>query len=153
MRPRLLVDTNLLVLLAVGSASVRLIETHRRTQAYSGEDFALLTRLVAGASNLVTTPHVLAETSNLSRQCAEPGRAAISLVLGRLVRAIAEIHVPGIDIVQTEHYARLGITDTALIRLQRDQLTLLTDDLDLYVQSVTVGLDAINFSHLRDRLA
>lgn len=146
----LLIDTNLLVLLVVGFASPSFIEGHRRTRAYTLDDFRLLRDLVAREEIVRTTPHVLAETSNLARQFAEPGRARISAVLAGLIGSSIEVHLPAQQVVQDPDFTKLGLTDAAVLLAQDGETTLLTDDLDLYVASVTRGLKAVNFSHLRD---
>ena len=64
---RVLLDTNLLVLLVVGLESRRFIAQHKRLTAYSSEDFDLLIDLLGrfGPAGWATTPSVLAEASNL----------------------------------------------------------------------------------------
>jgi hypothetical protein len=55
----ILVDSNLLVLLLVGSVNKRRILEFKRTQDFTIEDFETLSRLIAWFERLVTTPHVL----------------------------------------------------------------------------------------------
>ncbi|HEY7305310.1 MAG TPA: hypothetical protein VH601_14395 [Bryobacteraceae bacterium] len=62
----LLIDTNLLVLFAVGSVNRDRIETFKRTRRYTAEDFDLLLRVLGNWGVRYTTPHVLAEVSNLT---------------------------------------------------------------------------------------
>ncbi|KQT60112.1 hypothetical protein ASG52_18495 [Methylobacterium sp. Leaf456] len=79
-----LLDTNLLVLLTVGRASPAFVEVHKRTRSDRSEDMPLLETLLAKADRIVTTPHVLGETSNLIRQFQEPGRGRTSKPSGIL---------------------------------------------------------------------
>ena len=65
-RAGILVDTNLLVLFAVGSANRRRIEAFKRTRQYTVADFELLLRVLANQKSLYTIAHVLAEVSNLT---------------------------------------------------------------------------------------
>ena len=65
-------DTNLLVLLVVGSESRELISKHRRLEHYSAEDYDILVELLQNAENLFVTPNTLTETSNLVSQHGEP---------------------------------------------------------------------------------
>ncbi len=150
MSKQLTIDTNLLVLLIVGLTSTAFIERHKRTRIYTKEDFELLSEMLSGVSSLVVTPHVLSETSNLLRQYSEPGKSLISAVMQRLIDTSIETFVPSSVAASRAEYFRLGLTDAAMIELQSSGIALLTDDLDLYVASVTAGFEAINFSHARD---
>jgi hypothetical protein len=78
-----LLDTNLLVLLIVGSTSEAHVAKHKRTRSYDVQSFRLLRDTLRwNFTALVTTPHVLAETSALVRQCAEPLRSDLTETLG-----------------------------------------------------------------------
>lgn len=79
-----LIDTNLLVLLVVGLTSERSIATHKRTQAYDIESFALLKRVIGAFPTTIVTAHILTETSNLIRQCREPDRSKLGRMLATL---------------------------------------------------------------------
>jgi hypothetical protein len=92
--PTLLIDANLLLLLVVGSADRSLIESFKRTRAYTREDFDLLLRLVARFPKVVTTPNVLTEVSNLAGQLRDPTRRAIRQKLSRLITDIGEDYIP-----------------------------------------------------------
>ena len=149
MRGRLLIDTNLLVLLTVGTASRAFIAAHKRTMAYGADDFELLTTLVAEAESLVTTPHILSETSNLVRQFRMPGRALILDALRDFIVSVGEIQVPAAEAALRPEFRSLGLADSAAIAAQARDLTLLTDDLDLYVASLALGHEPVNFTHER----
>src|SRR6266404_339872 len=62
----LLVDTNLLVLFAVGTVNRNRIETFKRTRQYTKTDYDLLVRVLEKFKTLYTVAHVLAEVSNLT---------------------------------------------------------------------------------------
>jgi hypothetical protein len=72
----LLVDTNLLVLYAIGTVNRRRIETFKRTRQYTEGDFDKLLRVLNAFTPLCTLPHVLAEVSNLTEHVGK--RAASS---------------------------------------------------------------------------
>lgn len=146
-----LLDTNLLVLLTVGRASPTFLEAHKRTRGYRPEDLPLLEALLANAARLFTTPHVLCETSNLIRQFQEPGRGRIGEVFRDFAIKACEIHIPCATALARPEFSRLGVTDAGILAAQRDDISLVTDDLDLYLASVATGLDAINFTHERAR--
>ncbi|MFN3326862.1 MAG: hypothetical protein ACK5AZ_25495 [Bryobacteraceae bacterium] len=61
-----LVDTNLLVLLVVGSVDRERVSRFKRTSDYSSADWDLLTGILEQISQRYTVPHVLAEVSALT---------------------------------------------------------------------------------------
>jgi len=146
-----LLDTNLLVLLIIGSTSEAHIAKHKRTKSYDVESFRLLRdTLLVNFTNFVTTPHVLAETSALVRQCAEPLRRDVTETLGRWASESQERHRPAAEVVRMPEYVRIGLTDAALIAQVADEMVLLTDDLQLYLEAARAGIQAENFTHWRE---
>jgi hypothetical protein len=65
--------------------------------------------------------------------------------------AADEIHLPCTAALARPEFLRLGLTDAGILAAQRDDVGLVTADLDLYLASVAAGLDAINFTHERAR--
>lgn len=150
-RGTLFVDTNLLLLLLVGYLDVEQVERFRRTRdKYSREDFALLATFVDRYSRLLTTPNVLTEVSNLVGQLAEPLRRRALGALGVLAAEQLEEHFRASkELVLAPQFPVLGLSDASIIDAAEHGVTVLTDDLDLYVQLHAAGADAINFNHVR----
>lgn len=146
----LAIDTNLLVLLIVGTASPAFIARHKRTQIFTEEDLNLLQSLISKADACIFTPHVLAETSNLIRQFANPGRQQILDIFCRVIEGGREVQISSIKAVRRPEFRYLGLTDAGLLTIDVDDVTLLTDDFDLYRASLSAGRKPINFSHERE---
>jgi len=145
----LLLDTNLLILYLVGLLGAESIKAHKRTMSYSSEDFELLYAILASKTRLVTTPHILSEVSNLSRQAREPLKSQLSLALRDLCQVLDERYVESSGAAKNPCFQRLGLTDAAIVDLCDNGLLLLTDDLDLYLEVGRAGGQAFNFNHLR----
>ena len=73
-----ILDSNLLVLLVVGTTSRSYIGKHKRLRAYTDRDFVLLLEVLSAAQRIIVTPNTVTETSNLAGQIAEPARSRIS---------------------------------------------------------------------------
>ena len=146
-----LIDSNLAILLVTGSSGSGNIARHKRLREYDETDFRLLDDLLS-ARNLVFSPHVLAETSNLLRYAKAPLKDELSGVLKTLVESSSELQASAKEIVQDADFIRLGITDAALLTIldAHPALVLITVDLDLYWSALARGHDAVNFAHIRD---
>jgi rRNA-processing protein FCF1 len=149
-KKRLLVDTNILLLYIVGSLNLDQIARHKRTEKFSVEDFRLLAGLLPQFGGIVVTPNILSEVSNLLGQTDERTKAKLFLLFGSLVRVIEEHYVRSLAAVELREFVRLGLTDATILALAGKELTVLTDDLHLYLALQSKGVEVINFNHLRD---
>lgn len=144
-----LVDTNLLLVLLVGLLDRSLLTSFKRTRQYTVDDFEILSRFVAQYHDTVVTPHTLTETSNLLSQLEGDHRAAAFALFAHLIPKWREESVAASRVSSEGTFARLGVTDTALKLIAGKRMTVITSDLDLYLDLQHAGLDAVNFNHLR----
>ena len=126
-------DTNLFVLLVVGSESRDLISKHRRLREYSAEDYDILSELLEDADQLFVTPNTLTETSNLVSQHGEPERSRLMRRLQYLIHGSREIIVASTEASSNAKFEEMGLTDAALLEIVTADTPLLTVDFDLYL--------------------
>jgi len=152
-----LLDTNLLLLLLVGTLSPNLIGG-KRTNRYQARHFHILSELLTNFKRIVTTPHILTEVSNLGGQ--ELKDKALEMFYVLLQHPtwlnvevtdtwIDERHVPRNE-PESLLIRRFGLTDAAIIKLCGQPLLLISDDFALVGSIQKRGGDAINFNHLHD---
>lgn len=147
----LLVDTNLLVLLVVGTVNRARIEIFKRTRKYTEQDYDFLVRVLDSFKPLYTVAHVMAEVSNLTDLPGFKGRQARQ-VLKEAVAVLKETEMPSARAVEDRTYADLGLTDAAIAAVAREhRCAVLTDDLDLYLLMSRDCQNVLNFTHLRER--
>lgn len=145
----LLLDTNLVVLYVVGMANRSHIPTFKRTSNYDVRAFELLSEFLSSATKLFSTPHILAEASNLSDLSGEE-RLRARTVLANFIATSQEHYVSAATTIQHESFHRLGLTDAAIhLFAQGTPAEVLTDDLDLFLSLQRHGVAARNFSRLR----
>jgi hypothetical protein len=106
-----LIDTNLLVLLAVGNVAPQQIGKHRRLKSFDAVDFAILLKAIDDFSRHLTLPNTFTETSNLIGSGERSIAASASLWLAKYALQVAEVYEPSEKVVQGAHYMRLGLTD------------------------------------------
>jgi hypothetical protein len=150
----IILDTNVLLLFLAAVYQPSMIG-NKRLSKYGAEDGELLKAYVFPFKRILTTAHVLAETSNLARQIVS-GPLLVELsrelhplfCLGRPA-SFERCSINGLHI-DIRLFSQLGLTDSSLAVLVKKNRLLLTDDLDLYVAATSSGGDAINFSHMRE---
>ena len=145
-----LVDTNLLVLLIVGSASRNYISAHKRLDGYSEHDFDLLCEVISQFSDIWTVPHILAETSGIARQFNQAALPAIQLAIRAFLDGCTEIQPPSRAAAEQESFARLGLTDTVILHVcglsfGGTSPTLLTTDTALADIALSQGYSVIDY--------
>ncbi len=148
----LLIDTNLLVLLIVGSVNRDRISRFKRTTSYSSADWDLLSGILEQISRRYTLPHVLAEVSTLT-DLKGPELEVAREVLLRLIKQLRELQITSADACATPLYQRLGLTDAAIAEAARlHRCSVLTNDSGLYAALANEGSSVAMFDHLRDWL-
>lgn len=148
-RDALFIDTNLLLVLLVGALDPEHVERFKRTRAYTRADYALLLAFAGGYRRLLTTPNILTEVSNLLGQLGEPLRRRALLALGALTATLEERYLASETLVVDPSFPALGLADTSIIAAASEGVTVLTEDLALYLRLASTGVDVVNFNHLR----
>ena len=145
----ILIDTNLLIVAIVAEADPTQVERVGRTRAYTLDDVRLLRQVTDEHENILVTPHILTEASNLLGQIAEPLHSEIRSRIAALVPQWAERADSSAAVVADPYFMRFGMTDAAVARCAGTDVTILTDDLKLYAALAKNGNRVINFTHVR----
>jgi predicted nucleic acid-binding protein len=143
------VDTNLLVLFLIGSVNPDRIKNCDRTGDFSKHDFIVLRRLLEWfGSPLVTTPHVLSQVSDLAKLSGQEA-VVVRQFLKATVEIAEEIHDAAKQLVRHRLFERFGLADASIGAVCERNIVVLTTDVQLQVALGYLGLDAINFNHVR----
>jgi hypothetical protein len=144
------IDSNLTVLLVVGSASKDYIAKHKRLQEYSVDDFELLGMLIAQFSEIVLLPHILVEASSLARQIDKPARTRVQSALRTLIATATELPIESVYGTRRDEFDELGLTDAVILHLCSMNVngvtpTLITADTDLANRAHSLGYSVIDY--------
>jgi hypothetical protein len=145
----LLLDSNLLLLLLVGSVEPELIVRFKRTRQFLMRDYELLLDFTSQFQVVVSTPHILCEVSHLAAALHGDHRATFFVRMGQMIERLDERNVAGRIIAADDYFQRLGITDTAIALLSTGDLLALTVDATLASCVAARGGAAVNFNHVR----
>ena len=142
------VDSNLLVLLAVGGVDRDLVSRHRRSRRFTPDDYDRLLALLAPLDKILVTPNTLTEASNLLSASSDPRPM---VYLRALIEDTEEIVVASRTASRNRMFGRLGLTDAALLEVVSVETPLITVDFDLYGAALAKGEGvAFNFTHFQD---
>ncbi|TFY85867.1 hypothetical protein DYL59_24110 [Pseudomonas kairouanensis] len=144
----IIVDTNLLLLALIGGTSS--IMEFKRTRVYSNEDYRLLLNIIDQFEKLISTPHILAEVSNLTNGLYGRKLHDFYETLKQSLSTIIEIHCPAQGISRDYELSPYGLTDVGIICTAKDNYLVLTDDLRVAGFAHQHGVDVVNFNHIRE---
>jgi len=144
----IVVDSNLLLLLAVGLWNPRAISTHKRLGNVTFGDFEILRQFLSSFDSVVTSAHVLTEVSNLAGGASGESRAAIFRQLASLTKVLDERVVAASAIADDLEFHVFGLTDAVLSHLCSEML-LLTQDGRLASHRQRKGFDVLTLRDVR----
>ncbi len=144
-----LVDTNLIVLLVVGSVNRERVSRFKRTSDYSSADWDLLTGILEQISQRYTLPHVLAEVSTLT-DLKGPELETARAILRNLIATMEELQIRSVEACANALYLRLGLTDAAIAAAAKVRgCSVLTNDSGLFAALAAEGSYVAMFNHFR----
>ncbi|MGB3635860.1 MAG: hypothetical protein WA982_17620 [Rubrobacteraceae bacterium] len=140
------------MLLLVGAYDRNQVERTRRIRdKFRAEDFDILVAVLDQFETLVTTPHVLTETSNLlAQQLSGYVKDEVFSIFARLVSTNwHEKREASSTLVNAPTFSWLGLTDIAISDAARNSYLVLTDDAPLANHLGRLQIDVLNFNYLR----
>lgn len=149
-RDGVLLDTNVLLLLLIGSVNEDLIERCSRLRAYSAGDFRLLRLLLKDAHGFVVTPHVATETWNLAENSLTGEyEKQFKDIFASFLKSARETWVRVSLLAAEDYFKWLGVADAGIARIRRRRPIVVTDDSRLTRQLERQRALVVNFTHLR----
>ena len=145
----IIVDTNILLLYFLGRFQPQEIPRFKRTQQFSREDYGTLLLLLRKFEKLLTTPNILTEVNSLSSQMGEPLRSLYFTRFASEIALVEERYIESWRAAELSQFVKLGLTDTGILRLAQGSHLVLTDDFPLAQSLQALGIDVINFNHIR----
>ena len=145
----ILLDSNILLLYCLGAVDPSQIPKFKRTQQFVVEDYFTLTSVLSMFRNIVTTPNILTEVSNLSGHLADPLRSTYFRFFAEAIKLLQEQQISSVSVASGDEFARFGLTDAVLHKVAIQGYLTLTDDFRLSQYLNSKRLPVINFNHIR----
>lgn len=160
-----IIDSNIMLLLVVGTTNKSYIKTHKRLQKFTEDNYDLLMSELGKYSEIILIPNIVTEVSNLIKQTNQDDNSEdkkhevnrkIYATFSRLIKDYKENYIKSIDAFESDHYIDLGITDSAILILAEKKkhegpVCILTDDYKLAGKANKKGGWAENFFQLIDQ--
>jgi hypothetical protein len=119
-------DSNLLLLLVIGTMDRTLIKQFKRTHQFSLPDFDALREIVSRAKVVITTPHILTEVSNLANSLREDQKGFFAEIFQAFIKELEE-RFTAATVLSSDALFRFGIADVSALREASSTLVLTQD--------------------------
>jgi hypothetical protein len=139
----------LLLLLFVGLRDRNRIPKFKRTAQFTIRDFERLAAFIRRFRELVTTPSILTEVSNLLGQLPDSLKYSFYQHFAHAIKDMHEQYTPSQELGNEKAFPRFGLTDAAILHAASGKYLVLTDDFRLARYLEGQNIDVINFNHLR----
>ncbi|WP_414449054.1 hypothetical protein AB4851_07275 [Burkholderia sp. 22PA0099] len=127
MAKRLIIDTNLLLLLVIGAVEEgRHIRNSKRLGAFGLRDYDNVLKIMQEYDMVFITPYIATEVSNLIDLDDSAGRLAYDIAKN-LFSIFSKIEVDIDEDCGSNFFSTFGITDSSLIKLSTDYFVLTND--------------------------
>ncbi len=154
-RQKIVLDANLLILLLVGYLDPDHVKNCGRLNAFTKEDYFLLLKILDNFEpEIVITPHVLAELSNMSMNkmgLADKKEAYFTMMVDKLKNfreehiTLSELIGLDLDAIICFGFSDLGIIETA----NKLNAVILSNDFPMIAHARTKSPWVINFTNIR----
>lgn len=146
-----LLDTNLLLVFVVGLYSPAYVSRHKNTRDYTAEDFFRLRKVVDTYPDRLTTPHILAEVSNLLAQSKRPARDDLFKTFAQVIDDFDERPVAARRIAANDRFVDFGLTELGILEATGPNCVVLTADSRLADFLARSNLSVLDYQTLRRR--
>lgn len=144
-----IIDTNLLLLFFVGKFNIKWIGKFKRVNKFSTDDFYFINNFFNYFNKIITTPHILTEVSNLSKDLPENVLTTYYKFIKNEIEILNEHYEESKIICSQNYFHKLGLTDSGIIKLSKKEYLVLTEDFPLSNRLASLGVDVINYNHIR----
>jgi len=148
-KDRLIVDSNLVILLLIGNFDRNKILKFKRTNMFVAEDYDLLVSIIRKFSEIIVTPNIFTEVCNLCNKYNAENDYKLYAYLTQIVNNFNESYIATKSITNLDTFGKLGVSDSTIFELCSRGGLLITDDFPLYNYLNSKKYPAINFHHLR----
>lgn len=149
----IVIDTNLLLLILVGSIDEECIGKIKGTKMFSKGDFRTLIEVLDPFKRYIITPNVLTEISNLVGKEKDYYKRQIfsKLIEMMSLNSFEEKVIESKNVIMENSFCYLGLTDVGIIKLaERDSYGVITKDYKLCEELDKNGIPVLNFTKLME---
>lgn len=141
-------DTNIFILLVVGSIGKEHISLFKRTKEFTVEQYEFLQTLLLQQNQFVISSHVITEASNLLESFSFRKQPIGLIQLKEFINNSVELYSEATQLVQNNSYLKFGLSDASIEELCKKEVVVFTVDLPLYGYLYNQSFEVYNLNHI-----
>lgn len=145
-----LIDTNVLLVLILGSIDPKLINANKRTSIYEEQDYYDLVSVIGDLKDLIVLPNVWTETDNLLNNTIGRRKYEYLEIFKATVGVCTEEYVETKTVCESTSLYVLGLTDSLLLDFSSHCEMLITSDSGLSDQARARGVKVFDLVQNRN---
>jgi hypothetical protein len=142
-------NTNLLVLYAMGLFDMNQTEKNNRTKAFTKHDFLMLYYEVKKFGGIVTTFNILTETTNLTANGNEVFKQDFFSKFEITIDLMDKHYFKSKELSKNKEFKKFGLAYSLIAHLASQGYLVITDDFRLSTYLTGINLPVINFNYVR----
>lgn len=143
-----LIDSNSLLVLILGLMNPSLINKHKKTSIYDGEDFQNLLTVIGSIDSLVVLPNIWTEVDNLLNNFKGNQKELYVKMTIQTIKSTTEVYLQS-SLVETSYaFYDLGLTDTLILEHAKNCDLLITSDSALSDYAKSQGIKVFDMKQM-----
>ena len=152
MKKMILIDSNCLLVLLLGMIDPNLIDTHSKTSIYEKKDFYDLMSFIGDIKSLVVLPNIFTEVDNLLNKNFKGNQKYLYIKsIIELMLNSKEEYLKSVLIRDKTSFYDLGLTDSLILELAKQNNLLITDDSQLSDYARANSIEVYDMKYLRNQ--
>lgn len=145
-----IIDTNTLIILILGSINPSIINSHKRTSIYDPSDYELILKLIGDIKSLLVLPNIWTEVDNLLNGQSGNIKNEYIKLLRYITEQSTEQYLISKDISAKQTIYDLGLTDSAILEIAKDCKLLITSDSNLSDYAKALNINVFDLVKLKN---
>lgn len=147
----LIIDSNILLVYFLGRYQPDLIASFKRTSVYDEDDFELIAEIIAASKQILVTPNIMTEVSNLANSLDAQTRIHFFESFWGTFKSLNEEHIPTQDAIQWQYFSKYGVTDSTIAVASRlKKCLVVTDDYKLANVLFKENIPCLNLNTIKE---
>jgi len=124
----IIIDSNSLIVLLLGSIDENLIASHKTTSIYTKQDYHNLVIIIKDLKNLLVLPNIWTEVDNLLNRFAGHYRWTYLTQIREIMSKTTEKYLQSTTGSKSPYFDYVGLTDSLILEIAKDCELLITSD-------------------------
>ena len=136
----IIVDSNALIVLLIGTIDPKLFKTHKATSIYDEDDFHELLNVIEDFKEIIVLPNIWTEVDNLLNTFGGNYKYPYIQKIREVIKITSENYIDSKKGCELESFSQIGLTDSLVLEQAKSCKLLITSDSQLSDYAIAYGI-------------